>query len=123
MELLTKKLVQLITESNIPLIEDDIYGDLGFQTRPETCKAYDTNGNVILCSSFSKTLAPGLRVGWIAPGKYYDQVIKMKTLLKWIGVAAASGGDQCRIFYRFRIFYCAKAFRDIRRLLGAAKEP
>jgi len=76
-----KKLVQLITESNIPLIEDDIYGDLGFQTRPETCKAYDTNGNVILCSSFSKTLAPGLRVGWIAPGKYYDQVIKMKTLL------------------------------------------
>ena len=76
-----KKLVQLLTEKNIPLIEDDIYGDLGFETRDETCKSFDAEGNVILCSSFSKTLAPGLRVGWIVPGKYYDQVIKMKTLL------------------------------------------
>jgi DNA-binding transcriptional MocR family regulator len=76
-----KKLVQLLSESDIPLIEDDIYGDLSFETRPETCKSYDTEGNVILCSSFSKTLAPGLRVGWIAPGKYYEQVLKMKTLL------------------------------------------
>ena len=76
-----KKLVQLLAEKNIPLIEDDIYGDLGFETRDETCKSFDAEGNVILCSSFSKTLAPGLRVGWIVPGKYYDQVIKMKTLL------------------------------------------
>jgi DNA-binding transcriptional MocR family regulator len=76
-----KKLVQLLTENNIPLIEDDIYGDLGFEARDETCKSFDAEGNVILCSSFSKTLAPGLRVGWIVPGKYYDQVIKMKTLL------------------------------------------
>jgi DNA-binding transcriptional MocR family regulator len=76
-----KKLIQLLTQKNIPLIEDDIYGDLGFETRDETCKAFDAEGNVILCSSFSKTLAPGLRVGWIVPGKYYDQVIKMKTLL------------------------------------------
>ena len=76
-----KKLVELLTENNISLIEDDIYGDLCFETRDETCKSFDAEGNVILCSSFSKTLAPGLRVGWIVPGKYYDQVIKMKTLL------------------------------------------
>ena len=76
-----KKLVELLTENNISLIEDDIYGDLCFGTRDETCKSFDAEGNVILCSSFSKTLAPGLRVGWIVPGKYYDQVIKMKTLL------------------------------------------
>lgn len=76
-----KKLVQQLTKNNISLIEDDIYGDLCFETRAETCKSFDAEGNVILCSSFSKTLAPGLRVGWIVPGKYYDQVVKMKTLL------------------------------------------
>ncbi len=76
-----KEIVRLLEEYNIPLIEDDIYGDLCFQKRPDTCKTYDTNGNVLLCSSFSKTLAPGLRVGWIAPGKYFDPVLKMKSLL------------------------------------------
>ena len=76
-----KKLVQLLTEYDVTLIEDDIYGDISFQDRPDTCKTYDTSGNVLLCSSFSKTIAPGLRVGWIAPGRYFDSVIKMKTLL------------------------------------------
>ena len=76
-----QKLVQLLSEYDIPLIEDDIYGDLFFKARDGCCKSYDTGGNVILCSSFSKTLAPGLRVGWIVPGKYYDPVIKMKTLM------------------------------------------
>lgn len=76
-----QKLVHLLEEYDIPLIEDDIYGDISFQERPGTCKSYDKKGNVILCSSFSKTLAPGLRVGWILPGKYHDPVIKMKTLL------------------------------------------
>lgn len=76
-----KKVVELLAEKDIPLIEDDIYGDLSFQERPDTCKAYDTHGNVLLCSSFSKTIAPGLRIGWIAPGKYYDEIIRMKTLL------------------------------------------
>lgn len=76
-----KRLVKLLDQKGIPLIEDDIYGDLCFQERPDTCKAYDAKGNVLLCSSFSKTIAPGLRVGWIAPGKYYDAIIRMKTLL------------------------------------------
>lgn len=76
-----RELVRLLAEFRVPLIEDDIYGDMNFGSRPDTCKAYDSAGEVLLCSSFSKTLAPGLRVGWIAPGKYYDQVLNMKTLL------------------------------------------
>ncbi len=76
-----KKLVQLLAEFNVPLVEDDIYGDIAFQERPDVCKAYDLSGDVLLCSSFSKTIAPGLRVGWIAPGRHYDAVIKLKTLL------------------------------------------
>lgn len=76
-----KKLVQLLAQYHIPLIEDDIYGDLSFGQRPEPCKAYDSRGDVILCSSFSKTIAPGLRVGWMLPGKYTDKVNRLKTLI------------------------------------------
>lgn len=72
-------LVQRLAERNIPLIEDDIYGDLSHAgDRPTTCKAFDTTGNVLLCSGFSKTVAPGLRVGWCAPGRFKNQVIKLK---------------------------------------------
>ncbi len=74
-------LVSLLDEYEIPLIEDDIYGDLGFGQRSHPCKSFDTRDNVLLCSSFSKTIAPGVRVGWIVPGKYYDLVVNTKTLL------------------------------------------
>jgi len=74
-----KEVVKLLAERNIPLIEDDIYGDIYFGTqRPKCCKAFDTEGNVLLCSAFSKTLAPGYRVGWMAPGKYKDQLLRLK---------------------------------------------
>ena len=82
-----RDLVRLLDKRDIPLIEDDIYGDLAFDKRPGTCKSSDKSGNVLLCSSFSKTIAPGLRVGWIAPGRYYEQVIGMKMLLN---IATAS---------------------------------
>jgi DNA-binding transcriptional MocR family regulator len=76
-----KKLVQLLSRYRVPLIEDDIYGDLCFGQRPEPCKVFDTRGEVILCSSFSKTIAPGLRVGWMMPGKYAQRVNRLKTLI------------------------------------------
>src|SRR5262249_55342107 len=74
-----KDLVRLITKHNVPLIEDDIYGDIAFDgLRPKTAKAFDTEGLVLLCSSFSKVLAPGFRVGWIQPGRFLDKVIRLK---------------------------------------------
>lgn len=74
-----KEIVQLLSKHNIPLIEDDIYGDLYFGTqRPKCCKSFDEEGNVLWCSSISKTLAPGYRVGWIAPGKYKEKLLKLK---------------------------------------------
>lgn len=82
-----KNLVQLLAQYHIPLIEDDIYGDLCFGQRPEPCKAYDSKGNVVLCSSFSKTIAPGLRIGWMLPGRYTKQINRLKTLIN-IGNAA-----------------------------------
>lgn len=74
-----KEVVALLSKHNIPLIEDDIYGDLYFGAqRPKCCKSYDTEGNILYCSSASKTIAPGYRVGWVAPGKYKEQVLKLK---------------------------------------------
>lgn len=74
-----KEVVKILAAHNIPLIEDDVYGDLYFGSqRPKCCKAFDTEGNVLWCSAISKTLAPGYRVGWVAPGKYKDKILKLK---------------------------------------------
>src|SRR5699024_103123 len=72
-------LLTLARRFDVAIIEDDVYGDLAYDLpRPKTIKAFDDEGRVLLCSSVSKTLAPGLRVGWIAPGRYQDQAMYMK---------------------------------------------
>jgi DNA-binding transcriptional MocR family regulator len=74
-----KALVEMLAAKEIPLIEDDNYGDLGFEnTRPLAAKSFDTNGNVLLCASFTKTLAPGYRIGWVAAGRYQKAVERLK---------------------------------------------
>ena len=76
-----KQLVELLAAKEIPLIEDDIYGELYFgNTRPRTCKSFDKKGLVLLCSSISKSLAPGYRVGWCIPGKFKDKVLHIKLM-------------------------------------------
>ncbi len=76
-----RRLVELLASREIPLIEDDVYGDLGFTApRPTPCKAYDRDGLVLTCSSFSKTLGPGFRTGWAAPGRYLERVKLLKQL-------------------------------------------
>lgn len=70
-------LLALLTRRAVPLIEDDVYGDLYFgRERPKPFMALDGGANTIYCSSFSKTLAPGYRIGWIAPGAYAQQMIQ-----------------------------------------------
>lgn len=74
-----KRLYQLAQSYDISIIEDDIYGDISYQSpRPKTIKSFDEDGRVLLCSSFSKSVAPGIRVGWIAPGRYRDKVTHVK---------------------------------------------
>ena len=83
-----RELVALLAQHDIPLIEDDVYGDLAFgPSRPAAVKAFDEKGLVLYCSSYSKTLAPGYRVGWIVPGRYQRKVQQLKTLFK---IATAS---------------------------------
>ncbi len=72
-----KKLVQLNQAYEIPIIEDDISSDLHFERqRPIPLKAFDKKDLVITCSSFSKTLAPGLRIGWVIPGRRFKEKIQ-----------------------------------------------
>ena len=74
-----ERLVVTLGRREIPLIEDDIYGELHFgDARPRAAKAFDRHGLVMLCSSFSKTLAPGYRVGWAAPGRFRERVEQLK---------------------------------------------
>ncbi len=118
-----RRLVALLDRLEIPLIEDDIYGDLGFrQPRPTVCKAYDDRGLVLLCSSFSKTLAPGYRVGWTLPGRYAERVRHLKFLTN-IGTATPtqlaiarflSGGAWERHLPRIQDAYARQMERMIR---------
>lgn len=75
-----RALVRLLHKRRIPLIEDDVYGDLGFAPhRPSTCKGLAPDADILYCSSFSKTLAPGLRIGWIAAtGKRRERIEYLK---------------------------------------------
>jgi DNA-binding transcriptional MocR family regulator len=76
-----RELVAILAQHDIPLIEDDVYGDLFYgPARPSSTKAYDDKGLVLYCSSFSKTLAPGYRVGWIVPGRFQQKVEDLKSL-------------------------------------------
>ena len=83
-----KALVDLCARHAVPLIEDDLYGDLYFESpRPKSLKAYDRTHNVLQCGSFSKTLAPGYRIGWVAPGRFTKEVRRAK-LASTISTAA-----------------------------------
>lgn len=75
-----QKLVNICSKFNVSLIEDDIYGELQFEgKRPRSLKSFDKKDQVIYCSSFSKTLAPGYRIGWIIPpAKLLDKIEIMK---------------------------------------------
>jgi DNA-binding transcriptional MocR family regulator len=74
-----KELVELLTYHDIPLIENDESGEIYFNDkRPLVAKSYDTKGLVMLCSSFSNDISVGLRVGWVAPGRYQSEVEWLK---------------------------------------------
>lgn len=77
-----QRLARLAAERSFTVIEDDLYGDLHFgEQRPWPIKAFDTAGNVILCSSFSKSLSPRLRLGFLAAGKHRAKIALQKTII------------------------------------------
>jgi DNA-binding transcriptional MocR family regulator len=108
-----QQLVSLLASHQIPLIEDDIYGNLTFgASRPKVAKAFDEDGWVLLCDSFTKTLSPGYRVGWIAPGRFKAQV----EYLKFVNTSATPTLPQMAIAEFLQIGGYDHHLRRIRRL-------
>ncbi|MEK6348519.1 MAG: PLP-dependent aminotransferase family protein [Burkholderia sp.] len=71
-------LVARLDALSIPLIEDATFSDLHFDAVQRAAKSYDRSGNVLLCSSLSKTLAPGLRLGWVSGGRFHRAIVELK---------------------------------------------
>jgi DNA-binding transcriptional MocR family regulator len=111
-----KDLVKLLLRFGVPLIEDDIYGEMYFgKARPKTCKSFDQDGMVLLCSSVSKSLAPGYRVGWCMPGKFKEEIIK----LKLIGTVSSATPTQHAIAHFFETGRYDLHMRNLRKKLYA----
>ncbi len=76
-----KALVELTARWDVAVVEDDVYGDLTFQgPRPRTAKSFDRKGLVLWCTSISKILCPGFRLGWVAAGRFRAEVERLKLL-------------------------------------------
>ncbi|MCH7342769.1 PLP-dependent aminotransferase family protein [Pelomonas sp. CA6] len=76
-----RRLAQMATRHDIAVIEDAVYNDLVFHDElRRTVKSYDTSGHVMLCDSFTKTVAPGLRLGWVEAGRWTDELRRLKNV-------------------------------------------
>jgi DNA-binding transcriptional MocR family regulator len=104
-------LVELTARRNVAVIEDDLYGDLAFDApRPFTAKSFDRKGLVLLCSSVSKALAPGYRIGWVSAGRFQAEVERLKlitsmaapSLPQWVVAEFLSSGGYDRHLKRLR---------------------
>lgn len=74
-----KELLDIALKREIAIIENDVYGDLNFLgNRPNNIKSIDTSGLVMTFSSYSKTLASGIRLGWLSPGRFFKQAEQVK---------------------------------------------
>lgn len=81
-----RRLARMAAEYQVPVIEDVIYNDLCEQDeRRRAVKSFDTSGHVMICGSFTKTLTPGLRLGWLEGGRWHEQIVRQR---------AASGAAQ-----------------------------
>ncbi len=76
-----RALYELLQRHQVPLIEDDVYAELYYGSQPpKPVKSFDRDGLVMHCGSFSKCLAPGYRVGWVAGGRYAEQISRLKLM-------------------------------------------
>ncbi|BAK75994.1 transcriptional regulator, GntR family with aminotransferase domain [Pseudogulbenkiania sp. NH8B] len=97
-----KRLAALANQHRVPLIEDALYAELQFaDSLQPAVKAFDRDGWVIVCASYTKTLAPDFRVGWLEGGRFTEAIRKLKfatsiaeplVLSETLGLFLESGG-------------------------------
>lgn len=73
-----RELVKMLARHDVALVEDDVYAELHEGDPVAPAKAFDADGRVLHCGSFSKSLAPGYRLGWCAPGRAFARVERLK---------------------------------------------
>lgn len=74
-----ERLLKVLERHDVPLIEDDVYGDLRFDgLRPTPAQFRASGARVLTCGSFSKTAAPGYRIGWLLAGGLIDRAARLK---------------------------------------------
>ena len=114
-----RALVQLLRRHDVPLVEDDVYAELYLDgVRPSPAKAFDRDGLVLHCSSFSKCLAPGYRVGWVAPGRF-TQAVQQRQFTNTLG---ASVPAQLAILEYLKHGGYERHLRSLRQALAAQHE-
>ncbi|MDN7865638.1 PLP-dependent aminotransferase family protein [Burkholderia multivorans] len=111
-----RALIELLAAHRVPLIEDDVYGELQFGPTPaRPAKVYDDSGLVLHCGSFSKCLAPGFRIGWVAAGRYARQIRQANCM----GTPSADVPAQLAISSYLRHGGYDRFLRKLRRNLAA----
>jgi DNA-binding transcriptional MocR family regulator len=111
-----ERLVSMLAAREVPLIEDDLYGDLYFgASRPCAAKSFDRRGLVLHCGSFSKTLAPGWRVGWVSPGRFRERV----SLLKFAQTVATASLQQLALADFLAAGHYERHLRSLRKAVAA----
>ena len=117
-----RRLAALVNEHQVPLIEDGVFAELQFTEPVEPAvKAFDQSGWILACSSFTKTLAPGFRVGWLDGGRFHREVAELKftfsfsqpaLLSEAVAVFLESGGYDAHL-RRLRRTYAAQMGRRL----------
>jgi len=97
----------------IPLIENDVWGDTVYEEGALPVKAFDDDGWVLYCNSFSKTLMPGLRIGWAAPGRFQRRFLELKQL----STITSTSLSQIVMGRLLESGFYAQHIRDLRRTL------
>lgn len=110
-----EQLVRLLSDRQIPLIEDNVYAELYLtRTRPRITKVWDQKGLVLDCGSFAKSLAPGYRLGWVAAGRFATDLWKRKITTS----LATSIPIQAAISHYLSTGVFDRHLRRLRRMLG-----
>lgn len=117
-----QKLIALAQQYNFQIIEDDVYGDLGFSNTSQPLKALDitseNNERVVLCGSFSKALSRDLRLGWVITNKHHKAITKAKLVQQ----LATSQTVQQAMYYYLSDGYFERHLNHYRRVLQNQKE-